>query len=82
MAGIALGTTLPIGMIAAFAVGIGSAAIVHLLFGSPTGRLTIAQVADALADLGVEATVSARDRSSPAARRSPPPRGQAGARCW
>jgi uncharacterized membrane protein YbhN (UPF0104 family)/tRNA A-37 threonylcarbamoyl transferase component Bud32 len=43
-------------MIAAFAVGIGSAAIVHLLFGSPTGRLTVAQVADALADLGVEAS--------------------------
>ena len=56
VAGIALGTTLPIGMAAAFAVGIGSAAIVHLLFGSPAGRLTLAQVADALADLGVDAT--------------------------
>src|SRR4029453_5769861 len=44
----------PIGMVAAFAVGIGSAAIVHLLFGSPAGRLTLAQVAGALADLGVE----------------------------
>jgi uncharacterized membrane protein YbhN (UPF0104 family)/tRNA A-37 threonylcarbamoyl transferase component Bud32 len=54
-AGIALGTSLPIGMVAAFAVGIGSAAIVHLLFGSPAGRLTLDQVADALADLGVEA---------------------------
>jgi uncharacterized membrane protein YbhN (UPF0104 family)/tRNA A-37 threonylcarbamoyl transferase component Bud32 len=54
-AGIALGTSLPIGMVAAFAVGIGSAAVVHLLFGSPAGRLTLEQVADALADLGVEA---------------------------
>jgi hypothetical protein len=55
-AGIALGTSLPIGMVAAFAVGIGSAAIVHLLFGSPAGRLTADQVADALAELGVDAT--------------------------
>jgi uncharacterized membrane protein YbhN (UPF0104 family)/tRNA A-37 threonylcarbamoyl transferase component Bud32 len=55
-AGIALGTAFPIGMVAAFAVGIGSAAIVHLLFGSPAGRLTLDQVADALADLGVEAS--------------------------
>jgi uncharacterized membrane protein YbhN (UPF0104 family)/tRNA A-37 threonylcarbamoyl transferase component Bud32 len=56
VAGIALGTALPIGMVAAFAVGIGSAAIVHLLFGSPAGRLTLDQVADALAELGVDAT--------------------------
>jgi uncharacterized membrane protein YbhN (UPF0104 family) len=56
MAGVALGTSLPIGMVAAFAVGIGSAAIVHLLFGSPAGRPTLDQVADALAELGVEAT--------------------------
>ena len=56
LAAIALETAFPIGMVAAFAVGIGSAAIVHLLFGSPAGRLTLDQVADALADLGVEAT--------------------------
>jgi len=56
VAAIALETTLPIGTVAAFAVGIGSAAIVHLLFGSPAGRLTLDQVADALAELGVEAT--------------------------
>jgi uncharacterized membrane protein YbhN (UPF0104 family)/tRNA A-37 threonylcarbamoyl transferase component Bud32 len=55
VAGIALGTSLPIGMVVAFAVGIGSAAIVHLLFGSPAGRLTLDQVADALAELGVDA---------------------------
>jgi uncharacterized membrane protein YbhN (UPF0104 family)/tRNA A-37 threonylcarbamoyl transferase component Bud32 len=56
VAGIALGTSLPIGMVAAVAVGFGSAAVVHLLFGSPAGRLTLDQVADALADLGVDAT--------------------------
>jgi uncharacterized membrane protein YbhN (UPF0104 family)/tRNA A-37 threonylcarbamoyl transferase component Bud32 len=56
VAGIALGTAFPIGMLAAFAVGIGSAAIVHLLVGSPAGRLTLDQVADALAELDVDAT--------------------------
>jgi uncharacterized protein (TIRG00374 family) len=56
VAGIALGTGLPIGMVAAVAVGFGSAAVVHLLFGSPAGRLTLDQVADALADLGVDAS--------------------------
>jgi uncharacterized membrane protein YbhN (UPF0104 family)/tRNA A-37 threonylcarbamoyl transferase component Bud32 len=56
VAGIALGTALPIGMVAAFAVGFGSAAVVHLVFGSPAGRLTLNQVADALAELGVDAT--------------------------
>jgi uncharacterized membrane protein YbhN (UPF0104 family)/tRNA A-37 threonylcarbamoyl transferase component Bud32 len=55
VAGIALGTSLPIGMVAALAVGFGSAAVVHLLFGSPAGRLTLDQVADALDELGVEA---------------------------
>jgi hypothetical protein len=49
VAAIALGTALPIGMVAAFAVGVGSAAVVHLLFGSPAGRLTLGQVAEALA---------------------------------
>jgi uncharacterized membrane protein YbhN (UPF0104 family)/tRNA A-37 threonylcarbamoyl transferase component Bud32 len=56
LGGVALGTSLPIGMIVAFAVGIGSAAIVHLLFGSPAGRLTLDQVGGALAELGVDAT--------------------------
>ena len=55
-AGIALGATLPIGMLAGFLIGIGSAAIVHLVFGSPGGRLTLEQVADVLDDLGVAAT--------------------------
>jgi len=55
-AGIALGATLPIGMFAGFLIGIGSAAIVHLLFGSPGGRLTLEQVAEVLEDLGIAAT--------------------------
>jgi uncharacterized membrane protein YbhN (UPF0104 family)/tRNA A-37 threonylcarbamoyl transferase component Bud32 len=55
-AGVALGTSLPIGMVVALAVGVGSAALVHLLFGSPAGRLTLDQVAGALAELGVDAT--------------------------
>jgi len=55
-AGIALGTTLPIGMFAGVLIGIGSAAIVHLIFGSPGGRLTLEQVAEVLDDLGVAAT--------------------------
>jgi uncharacterized protein (TIRG00374 family) len=56
VAGIALGVTLPIGMVAGFIIGIGSAAIVHLLLGSPGGRLTLEQVAAALEELGVAAT--------------------------
>jgi uncharacterized protein (TIRG00374 family) len=56
LAGIALGTTLPIGIIAGLLVGAGSAAIVHLLLGSPAGRLSLEQIATALEDLEVEAT--------------------------
>lgn len=54
-AGVAIGVTLPIGLVAGFVIGIGSAAIVHLLLGSPAGRLTLDQIAAALADLGVDA---------------------------
>jgi hypothetical protein len=54
-AGVAIGTTLPIGMAAGFFVGIGTAAVDHLLFGYPAGRLTLAQVAGALADINVGA---------------------------
>jgi uncharacterized protein (TIRG00374 family) len=54
VAGIALGATLPIGMAAGFLIGVGSAALVHLVFGSPGGRLTPDQVATALGDLGVD----------------------------
>jgi len=55
-AGIALGVTLPIGMVAGFLVGVGSAAVVHLILGSPAGRLTLDQIAAALRDLGIGAT--------------------------
>jgi uncharacterized membrane protein YbhN (UPF0104 family) len=54
LAGVVLGVTLPIGLAAGFLVGIGSAAIVHLLFGSPAGRLTLDQIGSALSDLDVE----------------------------
>jgi uncharacterized membrane protein YbhN (UPF0104 family) len=53
VAGIALGVVLPVGLITGFTVGIGSAALVHLVRGSPGGRLTLAQVGAALSDLGV-----------------------------
>jgi uncharacterized protein (TIRG00374 family) len=56
IAGIALEITLPVGAIAGLLVGLGSAAIVHLLLGSPEGRLSLDQIATALRDLGVEAT--------------------------
>jgi hypothetical protein len=82
VAGIALGTTLPIGMAAALAVGIGSAAIVHLLFGSPAGRLTLNQVTDALAELGVDATSVRQAPLEPVGWPSPPRRRPAGSRCW
>ena len=66
LAGIALGTTLPIGTIAGLLVGAGSAAIVHLLLGSPAGRLSLEQIAAALQDLGVEATDLAQAPLEPA----------------
>ena len=56
LAGIGLGVTLPIGMVAGLLIGLGSAAIMHLILGSPAGRLTLHQIATALDDLGVEAT--------------------------
>ncbi|WP_156043643.1 lysylphosphatidylglycerol synthase transmembrane domain-containing protein [Cellulomonas sp. URHE0023] len=56
VAAVGLQTTHLIGASAAIAVGIASAAIAHLLLGSPQGRLTTAQVQVALADLGVHAT--------------------------
>ena len=56
IAGIALGVTLPIGLVAGLLIGLGAAAIMHLILGSPAGRLTLEQIATALADLGVEAT--------------------------
>jgi uncharacterized membrane protein YbhN (UPF0104 family) len=55
-AGVAVGVTLPIGMLAGLLIGLGSAALLHLVLGSPAGRLTLDQIANALADLGVDAT--------------------------
>jgi len=55
VASVAIGVALPSGVVAGFAVGIGVAALVHLLLGSPGGRLSLDQVRVALADLGVTA---------------------------
>ncbi len=54
-ASIALGIALSIGVVTGLLVGVGSAALVHLLLGSPGGRLTLEQVHTALRDLGVDA---------------------------
>lgn len=54
LATVALGVAVPIGVLAAMAVAVGVGAIVHLLFGSPGGRLPLGQVGRALDDLGVE----------------------------
>ena len=50
-----LGTALPDAALAAVALGWSMAALVHLVFGSPGGRPTAAQVAAALGELGVQA---------------------------
>lgn len=55
LASVALGTALPIGIIAGFLTGFVAAALTHLLLGSPGGRLTVGQISEALADLGVDA---------------------------
>ena len=47
-----LGTTLPDGLVAAVALGWSLAALVHLVFGSPGGRPTTAQVQSTLVELG------------------------------
>ena len=54
LSAIALGGTLPIGAIAAIAIGTAAGTIVHLIFGSPGGRPTAQQVAVALTDLGFD----------------------------
>ncbi|MEZ0235631.1 MAG: lysylphosphatidylglycerol synthase domain-containing protein [Actinomycetota bacterium] len=55
---VALGAALPIGVLAGFLIGFASAAVVHLLFGSPGGRLTLDQVTEVLGELGVDATAT------------------------
>jgi uncharacterized membrane protein YbhN (UPF0104 family) len=52
-ASVYLGTALPDGALAAVALGWTVAAVVHLVFGSPGGRPTTAQVHAALAELGL-----------------------------
>lgn len=50
-----LGTALPKSLACAVAVGVLASATIHLVFGSPAGRPTAAQVQAALRDLGVVA---------------------------
>ncbi len=52
---VALSVAWPIGAIAGVVVGIGAAAVTHLIFGSPQGLLTADQIEIGLADLGIEA---------------------------
>ena len=56
IAGIALGVALPLGVFSGLAIGFGSAALVHLAFGSPGGLPSPNQVRAALAEFGVEVT--------------------------
>jgi uncharacterized membrane protein YbhN (UPF0104 family) len=55
LSSVALGAATATGAVAGFLIGIAGAATIHLLVGSPGGRLTLAQVAVALEELGVEA---------------------------
>jgi len=55
LATVALGAGALLGTVAGVLLGLAGAATAHLLFGSPGGRLTPSEVADALADLGVQA---------------------------
>ena len=52
---VALGISLPLGVVAGLAIGFGSAALTHLAFGSPGGLPSLDQVRAALGELGVEA---------------------------
>ncbi len=64
VAAVAFGAAWPIGALAGILVGIGAAAVTHLLLGSPQGLLTAEQVDIGLADLGIEAdsVVAAEDQ--------------------
>jgi len=55
LACIVLGVSVALGTLAGFLTGIAGAATVHLLFGSPGGRLTLEEVADALEDMQIDA---------------------------
>jgi len=61
-----LGTGLPDDVLGGIFVGLGVAAAVHLIFGSPGGRPTAAQVTAALAELGLDATGVGLARRQPA----------------
>jgi uncharacterized membrane protein YbhN (UPF0104 family)/tRNA A-37 threonylcarbamoyl transferase component Bud32 len=54
LSSIALGAVQPIGVIAGLSLGAAAATLIHLIFGSPGGRPTPDQVAEALADIGFE----------------------------
>jgi uncharacterized membrane protein YbhN (UPF0104 family) len=56
VASVALGVTTVLGAVAGFTVGVTSAAVVHLLLGSPGGRPPLDQVRAELADIGLEVT--------------------------
>jgi uncharacterized protein (TIRG00374 family) len=58
VAAVALGAALPIGVAAGFLIGFASAAVLHLLVGSPGGRLTLDQITAVLKELGVDATAT------------------------
>jgi uncharacterized membrane protein YbhN (UPF0104 family) len=51
---VALGISLPLGVVSGLAIGLGAAALVHLVFGSPGGLPSLDQVRAALEELGVE----------------------------
>ena len=54
LASIALGAVQPLGVLAGLSLGTAAATLLHLIFGSPGGRPTPDQVAEALADMGFE----------------------------
>ena len=69
LAAVALGAADAIGAIAGLSVGAAAATIVHLLAGSPGGRPTPQQVADALAEMGFDPEHVEQAISSPGASR-------------
>lgn len=55
LASIVLGIAMLVGVVGGLAIGIGVAALVHVLRGSPGGRLSLEQVRSVLGDLGLDA---------------------------
>lgn len=56
VASVSLGLGLPMDVVAGLLVGWAAAAAVHLLFGSPAGRPSLGQIADAMAAVGADVT--------------------------